>query len=238
MDDTDLIYKSLGLDAEGIGLQMMSLAAVFNIVVAGIMGFLVLLVYLASSSRDKRDSNLLTVIPVLSVLIAVIMRVDSSHMVIFFGIFGILSIIRFRSDLTDQRGITFILFAVIEGVLVGFNSYLLAFVTCVMVGGFILAFRKLRPQPAQYRFIARAPRIQPAGREILENMLREKGIDFEFTVQNCSTELASKSGTWEEKQKIEFTLFVRSERHLMDQVPAMAERMRKANMEMELKKSD
>jgi hypothetical protein len=157
MDNYDKFMESLSLDPEGLSRQLMSFSSFFNILIACVMGFLILSIYFASSSRDRRDHNLFLVIPLLSVLMAVMMRIDGSHVISFFGIFGILSIIRFRSDITDQRGITFILFAVIEGVIVGVNAYLLALVAWVVVSAAILVARFAFQESACYRLVLRFP---------------------------------------------------------------------------------
>jgi len=238
MDDIDQILTSLSLDPEGVAKQFMSLSSLFNIVLAGAMGFLVLLVYLVASGKANRDKNLFMVIPVLSVLMAVMMRIESPQVVVFFGIFGILSVIRFRSDLTDQKGITFILFALIEGVLVGVNAYLLAVLAWMVVGGAILLSRRIFTGRVSFRLILKSRAIQPELKEKVEAWLLGQGISYHFTSDNTSTDFAAKTGAWEQQYKMEYLLVPASEALLRSRLPALVAEAMTLGLEIDLKKLD
>lgn len=237
MDDIDQILNSLSLDPDGIARQFMSLSSLFNIVLAGAMGFLVLLVYLIASGKENRDKNLFMVIPVLSILMAVMMRIESPQIVVFFGIFGILSVIRFRSDLTDQKGITFILFALIEGVLVGVNAYLLALLAWIVVGGAILLSRRLFTGRLSFRLVLRSPKIETDLRDRLEGWLTVQGLSHHFVTDTVATE-QNKSGAREQKYRMEYLVFPATEQQLRSRLPSLVDQTAAWGLEMELKKTD
>lgn len=239
MDNYDKFLESLSLDANGLSMQFMSFSAFFNILLASVMGFLVLSIYLASSGRANRDKNLYLVIPLLSVLMAVMMRIDGPQAISFFGIFGIMSIIRFRSDITDQKGITFILFSVIEGVIVGVNAYLLAFLAWIVVSGAILIGRYLFGNRVSYRLVLRYPGQLPAGaREDIPAWFKARDIAASLTGLNLSSELSGKSRLWEEDAKAEFVLFPKSEASLLDLMPSFMDAMRERGIGAEIKRQD
>lgn len=239
MDRYDKFLEALSLDVEGLGEQFMSLSSFANILFASAMGFLVLAVYLASSGRERRDKNLYMVIPVLSALMAVMMRVDGSQAVSFLGIFGILSVVRFRSDITDQKGITFILFAVIEGVIVGVNAYLLALLAWAVVGAAILTGRYLFGRRRSYRLVLRYPRERhgSAGPEALA-WLGARGIPSTFTGFSASVEYSEKSKSWEERYKAEFMLFPKDEASMLGSLPEYLDEMKGMGIEAELKRQE
>ncbi len=239
MDTYDQVLQSLSLDAEGISRQFMSFSAFFNIMAAALMGFLVLAIYLSSSGREKRDRNLYLVIPVLTVLMAVMMRVTGPQVVSFFGIFGIMSVIRFRSDITDQKGITFILFAVIEGVIIGVNAYLLAVLAWVVVSVAILVGRYLFHHRVTYRLSLRYPALPPPEAKAgVMAWFTSRGIAVSFTGYSATSDFSEKSQAWTEGAKAEFMVFPVREEALTALIPAFLAEMREATVEAEFRRHD
>jgi|GEM_PF-1251490 len=239
MDNTDKFLESLSFDPEGLSRQFMSLSSFVNILIASGVGFLILAIYLASSERERRDKNLYMVIPILSVLMAVIMRVDGTQAMAFIGILGILSVIRFRSEITDQRGVTFILFAVIEGVIVGVNAYLLAALAWIVVSGSILIGRYLFSHKISYRLVARFPAgVQATARRDIREWLDGRGIPATFTAFSASSDHSEKSMTWDESYKAEFALFPKEEEAWLTMLPELIVAMRERGIEVEVKRQD
>jgi hypothetical protein len=239
MDNTDKFLESLALDPDGLSRQVLGISAFLNVLVACAMGFMVLAVYLASSPRASRDKNLYMVIPVLSVLMAVIMRVDGSMAVPFFAIFGVLSIIRFRSNITDQKGITFILFSVIVGLIVGMNAYLLAAVAWVVVSGAILIGRYLFNRSEDYKLSLRLSGPMPEGlRREVEVWFAARGIGASATALRLSSDFSEKGSSWKDGCKAVFALFPRGEGELLGAMPEFTELMRGRGIEIELESED
>lgn len=214
MDAFSEFLKDLALDPDGLRRQFMSLSAFVNILYACFMGFLVLAVYRLSSSHSMRDRNLTLIIPVLTVLMAVIMRIEGAQAVIFFGIFGILSIVRFRSNLTDQRGITFILFAVIEGLLAGINAYLMALIAWVAVTATILLARKLFNSRLVVRLSVRTEDFPDEARTALEGWFGSKGLETVFLSSSMASDGREKAAGKPLKVTLEYELLPRSDREL------------------------
>jgi hypothetical protein len=235
MDDIDKFFESLALDPVGLRNQFVGLSSFVNILAAALMGYLVLVVYVFSSSRPDRDKNLSMIIPVLSILMAVMMRVQNTSAGIFFGIFGILSLIRFRSNLTDQRGITFILFAVIEGLLIGLNAYLLGLLAWLVVGGAILGSRRLFDRRLVMRMTVRTAGSADEARGRLDAWLAEQRIAFAFRGSRMTVR-AGKSGARKERTVLEYALFPPHEQALSAVLPALGERLGEWNYEMELRR--
>lgn len=206
MDDVDQFLKSLTLDQEGLAQQWMSLSSIVTILVAGAFGFLVLWVYQQASAHENRDRILFTVIPVLTILMAVIMRIEGVQIVLFFGIFGILSIVRFRSEITDQKGITFILFAVILGVLVGVGNYVLAFFAWALVTAAILLARRIFRDRTTYQLTVKIGIPLPEGRRILESWLAAHGLEHRFGSFATVTSRGAKTGEWEKTLRLEYRI--------------------------------
>ena len=239
MDNYDQFLQALSLDREGLSRQFLSFPAFLNILTAAFMGFMVLTIYLSSSGRDKRDRNLYLVIPVLTVLMAVIMRISGPQVISFFGIFGIMSVIRFRSDITDQKGITFILFAVIEGVIIGVNEYLLAVLAWFEVSGAILVGRYLFSHRVTYRLILRFDGMPLA--ETKAEVLRwfsARGIPANFTGFELSSDFSNKGQEWSQGAKSEFMVFPKHEDALVALMPAFIEEMKAKKVEAEFKRQD
>ena len=113
MDDFEKILQTIAFDKAGLQNQLMSLTAIIAILISVLFGFAIFGIYYYSSQKAKRDLGMCQVIPSLSLLMTILIRMQGGHVAVFFGIFGVLSIVRFRSELTDEKGITFILFGLI-----------------------------------------------------------------------------------------------------------------------------
>lgn len=236
MDDVTKILESLALDPAGVRQQFLSLSSFFNIVLAGVMGYLVVVIYFFSSSRSVRDKNLPIVIPVLSILMAVIMRIQGAQAVLFFGIFGILSVIRFRSDLTDQKGITFILFAVIEGLLIGVNAYLMGILAWIVVGGAILLAKRIFNSKIVIQLTIKTRGSPEAARGNLEAWFHDNNIPFVFLNSRLSLDGAKKTGEWDGRTKLAYELLPREDSELDRLLPQFNEKLAEWNYRMKMKR--
>ncbi|WP_460049716.1 DUF4956 domain-containing protein [Spirochaeta dissipatitropha] len=143
------LFQSFATTGSVVGIHTIA-----SLTISFLTGLAILMVYVLSNRYRKLDDSLTEVIPLLTVLMSVMMQIDNSvQAVTFFGIFGVLSIVRFRSALTDQKGITFILFSVILGVLVGTHQYLLSLVAFITLSIMVLSIPHILP--SRNFFIAR-----------------------------------------------------------------------------------
>ncbi|AFG36182.1 DUF4956 domain-containing protein [Spirochaeta africana] len=146
-----------------------------------LFGLAILMVYVLSNRHKKLDDSLTEVIPLLTVLMSVMMHIDNSvQAVTFFGIFGVLSIVRFRSALTEQKGITFILFAVIIGILVGTRQYYLSITAFAILSIMVLTVPRLLP--ARQFFLIRCKFTQDhlAKKAAVETFIQSSGLRYKI----------------------------------------------------------
>lgn len=230
------MLEALGLDLTHLEQNWLSLASLLPILLAACFGFLILLVYVTSSGKEKRDRNLHMVIPVLCILMSVIMRVEGAQIVLFFGIFGILSIVRFRSEITDQKGITFILFAVIQGVLVGVANYLLAGLAFVIVAAAIYLSRLFFGLPPHFRLIFKVEDEVAEARSQIETWLTKQGLNFHLTEISVEQSV-DKRELWERKRRLEFELRTAPGADYLRQIEAVLDQAQAWGYELEVKKS-
>lgn len=235
MDDMDVMLEALGLDEFSLSSQLMGLSSIITLIVAAVFGFLILLVYLKTSGREARDRNLFMVIPVLTLLMAVIMRIEGAQVVLFFGIFGILSIVRFRSDLTDQKGITFILFSVIQGVLVGANQYILGILAFLVVSSAIFVAKFAFPSRMHYRIIVKTDSDPLRMREILESWLKKSHLPYRYVNFNSERSQSSKIQSWIVRTRLEYEISLHSEGDLQSKWKILLEEIKEEGIEAEIK---
>lgn len=206
MDDMDKFFEALSLDETGLSRQLVGVSSLLTLAVAALFGFMILMVYLKASGRETRDRNLFMVIPVLTILMAVIMRIEGAQIILFFGIFGILSIVRFRSDLTDQKGITFILFSVIQGVLVGVNNYVLAALAFLVVASAIFIARFVFPHRVHFRMILKVEGDPLKVRDIAETWMEENKLTYRYVGFTGDQGFSTKNQAWESRMRIEYEI--------------------------------
>lgn len=206
MDDLEVLLGSLALDEAGLYRQWLSLGSVLNILLALVFGFAILALYHHLAPKGKEDRNLYTVLPVLTVLMALLMRVDGAPAAFFFGVFGVLSIIRFRSDLTDQTGITFILFAVIQGILLGAGNYLLALAGFVLVGGAIAVGRRFHQRSRLFKVTVKTAAGLPETRARLEAWFAAQGFGWRAAGLTASIELAKGAAERGPRRRLDYEL--------------------------------
>jgi|GEM_PF-5640843 len=137
MDEWERLLDSISLSESGLVNQFMGLGSIFNIILSAVFGLLILIVYLKTNKKENKDKVFIISIPVISILMTMLMRMQGGNAIVFFGIFGVLSIIRFRSS-TSQSDISFILFSVIIGVLIGIGNYIIVFLGFIVITIIIL----------------------------------------------------------------------------------------------------
>ena len=133
MDDFEKFLESISLDSVGMVNQIMSLSSIIHMILAALFGFLILLLYIKTNKQNNIDDTLIPTIPLLVILMTVLMRMEGGKAIIFFGIFGVLSIVRFRANISQQKDVAYILFAIITGVLIGVGNFLLIVMTFIII---------------------------------------------------------------------------------------------------------
>lgn len=145
-------------------------------------GLAVLLAYSLQNRNRAPEASLKHVIPVLTLLMSVMMQTsDKIEVFTFFGIFGILSIVRFRSVLTDQRGITFILFSAIMGVLIGIEAWFVALISFFMITLTLQIVNRFTRSSHTAYILVNLPSCKPESKDTVLTFLTQQGIYIHTT---------------------------------------------------------
>ncbi|HOV14920.1 MAG TPA: DUF4956 domain-containing protein [Spirochaetota bacterium] len=237
MDNIDKLFEAISLDEKGLISQFASLGSIVNILLAAIFGFLILFVYLLVTDRSTRDMSLSLTLPVLTILMTVIMRMQGGRVAIFFGIFGVLSIVRFRSELTDQKGITFILFSIIMGLLLGIGNYILTFMGYIIITVtiFIIKFN-FKPVNKYYFSITTQISFEVA-KKTVEDFFKSKNVDFRILFVTGKCEFSLKRNQKEDFKKIIYQVFYKDYSDIMNIYEELYSSLKESNIEIEMKNS-
>ncbi len=181
----------------------MDISIIITLAASLVGGMAVLLAYTLQNRNRTPDAPLRQVIPVLSLLMTVMMQTAGKiEIVTFFGIFGVLSIIRFRSVLTDQRGITFILFAAIMGVLIGIQSYLIAAVSYLMIAVTLFIVDQIGSRDNAVVLSVRLPSDKPEMKDLIISFLKQKGLVIRTVKLTASYLVSTKTNVLSDNIKL------------------------------------
>ncbi len=99
---------------------------VANILVAGILGFLIFVSYYISHRGTIYSKKFNVSLVVLTVLTSMVMTVIGNNVALSLGMVGALSIVRFRTAIKDSRDTVYIFWTIIAGICCGVGDYLVA----------------------------------------------------------------------------------------------------------------
>ncbi len=187
MDDFEKFLETLSLDRTGLVNQIMSLSSIIHIILAALFGFLILLLYIKTNKQKNIDDTLIPTIPLLVILMTVLMRMEGGKAIIFFGIFGVLSIVRFRANISQQKDVAYILFAIITGVLIGVSNFLLVLITFVVISFVILIIHYIfyKKNDFSESVVFSAPKKISELKEEIEKLFNEDKVRFKLIdIQN------------------------------------------------------
>lgn len=158
------VQNSHDLDWQSTAIRM-STAVVFGIIIA--------LIHATFRRRDSQQpSGLGTTLILLTVLVSFVIYVIGDSPARAFGLVGALSIIRFRTSVTDTRDTAFVIFAVAIGMALG-AGYFVASLVALPVVAIVCAL---------VSFVS--PVIGPAGRVKLR---AASAADAEAALKECSS---------------------------------------------------
>lgn len=115
---------------------------IFNLLVSFLLGVAIAIVYRKTHQGLSYSQQFLTTLVLLSVLGSVVMMVVSQNLIGAFALLGAFSLIRFRTILKETRDIAFVFFALVIGVAVGVNSYVVAVLGTIVVSVFIFILQR------------------------------------------------------------------------------------------------
>ena len=233
MDDFEKILQTIALDGAGVQQQLMSFTAIIPILISVLFGFLIFGVYYYSSSKAKRDLGMCQVIPSLSLLMTILIRMQGGHVAVFFGIFGVLSIVRFRSELTDQKGITFILFGLISGLLVGLGNYVLAALGLLALFVIFFSLRRIVETRNKVSVVIKSDNLQKTS-DIIEGFFRDNNIAYSFLTPSLKFDV-NKNNILEDFSKLEYFIYYKTDKELVTIYDKLIVIIKENNMQIEIK---
>ncbi|MBR3731365.1 MAG: DUF4956 domain-containing protein [Spirochaetales bacterium] len=233
MDDFEKILQTIAFDGAGVQQQLMSFTAIIPILISVLFGFLIFGVYYYSSSKAKRDLGMCQVIPSLSLLMTILIRMQGGHVAVFFGIFGVLSIVRFRSELTDQKGITFILFGLISGLLVGLGNYVLAALGLLALFIIFFSLRRIVETRNKVSVVIKSDNLQKTS-DIIEGFFRDNNIAYSFLTPSLKFDV-NKNNILEDFSKLEYFIYYKTDKELVTIYDKLIVIIKENNMQIEIK---
>lgn len=115
-----------------------------NILVAGIMGFLIFVSYHISHRGTIYSKKFNVSLVVLTVMTAMVMTVIGNNVALSLGMVGALSIVRFRTAIKDSRDTVYIFWTIIAGICCGVGDYLVAGIGSAVVFVLFLFFGAIK----------------------------------------------------------------------------------------------
>ena len=97
-----------------------------NIIVAGILGFLIFISYMISHRGTIYSKKFNVSLVVLTVLTSMVMTVIGNNVALSLGMVGALSIVRFRTAIKDSRDTVYIFWTIIVGICCGVGDFVVA----------------------------------------------------------------------------------------------------------------
>ncbi len=99
---------------------------VANILVSGIIGFLIFISYMISHRGTIYSKKFNVSLIVLTVLTSMVMTVIGNNVALSLGMVGALSIVRFRTAIKDSRDTVYIFWTIIVGICCGVGDFIVA----------------------------------------------------------------------------------------------------------------
>ena len=115
-----------------------------NIIVAGILGFLIFVSYMISHRGTIYSKKFNVSLVALTVLTSMVMTVIGNNVALSLGMVGALSIVRFRTAIKDSRDTVYIFWTIIVGICCGVGDYIVAGVGSGVVFLLLLIFGAIK----------------------------------------------------------------------------------------------
>lgn len=115
-----------------------------NIVVSGILGFLIFVSYMISHRGTIYSKKFNVSLVVLTVLTSMVMTVIGNNVALSLGMVGALSIVRFRTAIKDSRDTVYIFWTIIVGICCGVGDFVVAGIGSGVVFVLLLLFGAIK----------------------------------------------------------------------------------------------
>ncbi|MBR6198848.1 MAG: hypothetical protein IKQ61_01145, partial [Spirochaetales bacterium] len=146
---------------------------------------------------------------------------------------GVLSIVRFRSELTDQKGITFILFGLISGLLVGLGNYVLAALGLLALFIIFFSLRRIVETRNKVSVVIKSDNLQKTS-DIIEGFFRDNNIAYSFLTPSLKFDV-NKNNILEDFSKLEYFIYYKTDKELVTIYDKLIVIIKENNMQIEIK---
>jgi uncharacterized membrane protein YhiD involved in acid resistance len=116
---------------------------IIRLLAAVVFGTAVAIVRTVAQPRAKQEAGFRTTLVLLTVLTALVMSVVGDNIARAFGLAGVLAVVRFRTVVEDTRDSAFVIFAMAEGMAVGYGYLVTAAVAIPVVALVVVLARVL-----------------------------------------------------------------------------------------------
>lgn len=148
---------------------------ILNLSVIFVITLFIFAVYKLTTKSVNYYSNFAIVIMLTAVVTGVIMMIIESDLALSLGMVGALSIVRFRSAIKDPVDTTYIFWAVAVGISAGTGNYMLAGVSSLFIGIFVVIFSFISQSRLKEILIIRGENLQIS---LINETLKSEKIKF------------------------------------------------------------
>ncbi|MBC8538592.1 DUF4956 domain-containing protein [Christensenellaceae bacterium NSJ-63] len=145
--------------------------ALLTIAVAFLLGLFIFFIYKRTFSGVVFTKSFGISLILLSMITAAVIMTISSNLMLSLGMVGALSIVRFRTAVKDPMDTIYMFWAIAAGIMVGANLLLVAVISCVVIGIFmvVLSIFKVRKNMPYILVI----RFEEGAKGDVQSMLRK-----------------------------------------------------------------
>jgi hypothetical protein len=183
-------------------LNITPLTVVLNLAVAFVLALAIAWVYKRTHRGLSYSQSFVFTLIILTVLIAATMMIVGSNVVRAFTLLGAFTIIRFRTAIKDTRDIAFIFWALITGLAIGTNNYLIAALLTVSLGLIVMFLTRVN-FGSFHSFDYILNFLMPSGEQVEESGMQ--GVFTRYLTTATLLNVASR----EQGRKLEYTYSVK-----------------------------
>ena len=139
------------LDFSTTELSVVSIAS--TLLLAFALGFFMFFVYRASYKGVMYSKTFNVTLIAMSMITASVILAVTSNIILSLGMVGALSIVRFRAPIKDPIDIAYLFWAVGTGIVCGAGLWMLAVISCVVIGIILFVFSRVSDVKTPYLLV-------------------------------------------------------------------------------------
>ena len=114
----------------------------FNIFLASVAGIIIMFSYVFGHKDKKYSKNFAITILLFPIIMTVVIPFIATDLKKAVSLAGVFALVRFRSIPGDSKDILYVFFALSVGIIIGLNSYIIAFVLTILVSVMFVLLQK------------------------------------------------------------------------------------------------